>query len=196
MKGGVLGGALMQGELKVGDTIEIAPGIIVDEKNQKVAKPLTTIIKTVMTGGKPVELVGPGGSMAMLTGLDPGIVKSDSLTGSVVGLPGKLPPIISDMKLKVSLLDRVVGSKDDLTVEPIKMGEPLMLNVNSAATVGMVNNLKKDIITAKLKLPVCADIGSRVTISRRIGNRFRLIGYGFIEWNYYLKQYFLLCRCT
>jgi len=32
-----------------------------------------------------------------------------------------------------------------------------------------------------LKLPVCADKGARVTISRRIGNRFRLIGYGLIE---------------
>ncbi len=32
----------------------------------------------------------------------------------------------------------------------------------------------------KLKLPVCADIGSKVTLSRRIGTRFRLIGYGLI----------------
>ncbi|MBI4149477.1 hypothetical protein HY491_03440, partial [Candidatus Woesearchaeota archaeon] len=29
--------------------------------------------------------------------------------------------------------------------------------------------------------PVCAEKGSRVTISRRIGNRFRLIGYGILQ---------------
>ena len=40
--------------------------------------------------------------------------------------------------------------------------------------------LRKNKIRCRLKLPVCADSGSRVTISRRIGNRFRLIGYGEI----------------
>ena len=61
------------------------------------------------------------------------------------------------------------------------MSEPLMLNANSAATVGIVVELRKNRIKCRLKLPVCADIGSRVTISRRIGNRFRLIGYGEIQ---------------
>mgnify|MGYP001576277999 FL=1 len=80
--------------------------------------------------------------------------------------------------MDVHLLKRVVGTKEELNVEPIKMSEPLMLNVNSAATVGMVIELRKNKIKCRLKLPVCADAGSRVTISRRIGNRFRLIGYG------------------
>ena len=55
-----------------------------------------------------------------------------------------------------------------------------MLNVNSAATVGFVTELSRDQIKCKLKLPVCCEIGSRITISRRIGNRFRLIGYGVL----------------
>jgi len=63
----------------------------------------------------------------------------------------------------------------------IKMNEPLMLNINSAATVGTVTRLKKGIVSCVLKLPVCADAGSRVTISRLVGNRFRLIGYGIIK---------------
>ena len=54
------------------------------------------------------------------------------------------------------------------------------LNVNSAATVGIAVELKKNAVKCKLKLPVCADPGSKVTISRKIGNRFRLIGYGEI----------------
>ena len=60
------------------------------------------------------------------------------------------------------------------------MNEALMLNVNSAATVGMVIGLKKKKVICRLKIPVCAEINSRVTISRKIGNRFRLIGYGEI----------------
>ncbi len=176
--GGVLGGSLRHGTLKVGDTIEIKPGRVVVEKNQQVWKPITTKIVSLNSGSSDLESVGPGGSIGVLTSLDPSIVKSDQLTGSLVGLPGKLPKIWNELFLNVHLLQRAVGTKDELNVEPIKMSEILMLNVNSAATVGTVIELKKNKIRCRLKLPVCADINSRVTISRRIGNRFRLIGYG------------------
>ena len=56
-----------------------------------------------------------------------------------------------------------------------------MLNVNSAATVGVVTELHKNSFECVLKLPICAEVGSRVTISRRLGSRFRLIGYGIIK---------------
>ncbi|MBI3034736.1 translation initiation factor IF-2 subunit gamma [Candidatus Woesearchaeota archaeon] len=177
--GGVLGGSLKQGILKVDDTIEIRPGRAVIEKNQQVWKPITTKIISLNSGGSDLVEVGPSGSIGVLTSLDPSIVKSDQLTGSVVGLPGKLPKVWTELILDVHLLNRVVGTKEELNVEPVKMSEPLMLNVNSAATAGIVIELRKNKIRCKLKRPVCADAGSRVTISRRIG-RFRLIGYGEI----------------
>jgi translation initiation factor 2 subunit 3 len=181
MKGGVLGGALIQGSFSVGDEIEIRPGYFVEERNQKVHKPLFTKILGLMTGNTPLQVAKPGGSIAVLTDLDPSVVKSDVLTGAIVGHPGKLPSVLYDLDLEVHLLDRVVGSKEDLIVEPVKLHEPLMLNVNSAVTVGIVIKLSKNSVFCKLKVPVCCDIGSRITISRRIGNRFRLIGYGIIK---------------
>ncbi len=178
--GGVLGGSLRQGVLKINDTIEIRPGRNIVEKNQQVWKPITTKIASLNSGSQDLDSVGPSGSVGVLTSLDPSIVKSDQLTGSLVGLPGKLPKVWNEMVLDIHLLQRVVGTQEELSVEPIKMSEPLMLNVNSAATVGIVVELRKNKIKCRLKLPVCADSGSRVTISRRIGNRFRLIGYGEI----------------
>ncbi len=176
--GGVLGGSLRHGTLKINDTIEIRPGRIVVEKNQQIWKPITTKIIGLNSGSSDIDSVGPSGSIGVLTSLDPSIVKSDQLTGSLVGPPGKLPRIWNEILLDVHLLKRVVGTKEELNVEPIKMSEPLMLNVNSAATVGIVIELRKNKIRCRLKLPVCAEAGSRVTISRRIDNRFRLIGYG------------------
>ncbi len=181
LKGGVLGGTLTQGILKQGDEIEIRPGVLHEEKNQKIYKPIRTKISSIATGKEMIKQAGPGGSIALGTTLDPSIVKSDKLTGSVVGIPGKLPPVHDSLKLKTHLLDRVVGSKEDKVVETIKKGEALMLNVNSAATVGIVTELKKDQVSCALKLPVCAEKGARVTISRLLGNRFRLIGYGIID---------------
>jgi translation initiation factor 2 subunit 3 len=134
-----------------------------------------------MAAGAKANEIFPGGSMAVLTQLDPSITKSDTLAGAAVGEKGKLPPVRYDLKLDVRLLERVVGAKDKLVVESIKKDEILMLNVNSAATVGFVTELGKGIALCKLKRPVCAEKGSRVTISRRIGNRWRLIGFGIIK---------------
>jgi len=179
--GGVIGGSLAQGKLKVGDEIEIRPGFKLEEKNKIIYEPIRTTVEGLMTGKTKLKEAIPGGSIAVLTKLDPSIVKSDQLTGGVVGLPGKLPPVREDLTMGFKLLERVVGAKDDLLVEPLKPGEILMLNVNSAATVGVLSSIKGTILKCALKLPVCAHTGSRVTMSRRFGNRWRLIGFGIIQ---------------
>lgn len=179
--GGVLGGALIQGNIQVGDEIEIRPGRKVEEKGRTLWKPLFAKIVDLKTGGVSAKELLPGGSVGILTLLDPSIVKSDNLAGSVVGKKDKLPPIWYRLTLESHLLERVVGTKEELTVDPIKVGEVLMLNVNSAATVGVVDKISKDVFHCNLKIPVCAQEGARVTVSRRVGTRFRLIGYGIIK---------------
>ncbi|KYK26850.1 translation initiation factor IF-2 subunit gamma [Euryarchaeota archaeon SM23-78] len=181
MGGGVLGGAIIKGKLRVGDRIEIRPGRVVEEQNKTVAKPITTTIVSAMTGGGIVEELGPGGSVAVQTTLDPSVVHSDSLTGNLVGLPDNLPKIWYDLSLEVHLLERVVGSQEELEVEPIKMNEVLLLNVDGEKSIGFVYELSKDTVKCKLKMPLCANSGDKVTISRRIGTRFRLIGYAVIK---------------
>lgn len=179
--GGVLGGTVKQGKFKVGEAIEICPGYLVEEKNKKVAKSLKSTIVQIFSGGQPVDEILPGGSMAIRTTLDPSIVKSDSLTGSIVGLPGKIPPIHYQVNLETFLLERVVGTKEEIEVKPLAKGEILMLNCNSAATVGVVVDPSKKNTLCALKKPICANAGDRITISRRVGDRFRLIGYGILK---------------
>ena len=181
IRGGVLGGAMAQGALKKGDTIEIRPGRKIESEGKVEWHPLTTTIISLRKGGKSVKEVGPGGSIGAMTLLDPSIVRADNLGGSVAGHPGKLPPIRQTLTLRTTLLQRVVGSKEELEVKPVTQGEPLMLNVNTSSTIGVATELRKDIIICKLTLAICAAEGARVTISRRIANRFRLIGYGIIE---------------
>jgi len=176
--GGILGGTIKQGKFKAGDEIKILPGYAGESKKWT---PLQTKIKSIVAGGEKLKQISPGGSMAIMTELDPAIVKSDQLVGSVAGHPGKLPPVWNEIDLKVHLLERVVGAKDKLVVEQIKKGEFLMLNVNSAATVGVVQELSKKAIHFVLRKPVCAEAGAKMTISRRLGQRWRLIGYGLIK---------------
>lgn len=176
LMGGVLGGALRQGRLKQGQEIEIAPGIKLDEKSDY--KPITTKVVTIMSGKEQFKEITPGGSLGVLTELDPALVKSDNLAGNLAGLPGKLPKTHQKLKLKPKLIKRVVGVKEEVEVVPITHGELLMINVNSAVTLGQVTDTSKNIISLNLKLPVVASKQDRFAISRRVGARWHLIGVG------------------
>jgi translation initiation factor 2 subunit 3 len=163
--GGILGGALVQGKLGVGEKIEIRPGFRVEESGKVKWIPLTATIKSLSVGKIFV---------------DPALTKSDSLAGSVAGPVGKLPPVVNSLKMETHLLAHVVGTENEVAVEPLKIGEPLLLNINSGMTSGVVSEIKGGKAAVALKVPVCADTGDRVAISRRVGMRWRLIGHGIL----------------
>jgi translation initiation factor 2 subunit 3 len=176
VNGGVIGGALIQGELTVGNEIEIRPGFMDEKKNKY--EPIRSVVSTLGTGAGLVQKVRPGGLVAIGTKLDPTYVKSDSLIGSVVGKPDILPDDVEDISVEVKLFDTAVGTEEMVKVEPIRTKEPLRLNVGTAATLGTVTNSKDNKIEAKLRKPLCLLPQSRVAISRRIADRWRLIGAG------------------
>jgi translation initiation factor 2 subunit 3 len=181
LKGGVIGGSLSQGLLHVGDKIEICPGRLVDYEGRKQWIPIQTKVMTLLAGKQVLEEIGPGGLMGLGTQLDPIMTKSDALVGQVAGEPGKLPPARNSFTMNMQLLDRVVGVTDESSVEPIHSSEPLMLNVGTATTVGVVSSAREGgVVQVQLKRPVCTEKGDRVAVSRRIGARWRLIGVGTI----------------
>jgi translation initiation factor 2 subunit 3 len=181
LKGGVIGGSLSQGILHAGDKIEICPGRLVDYEGRKQWVPIQTKVVTLLAGKQVQDEITPGGLMGVGTLLDPVMTKSDALVGQVAGEPGKLPPARSAFTMNMRLLERVVGVTDESSVEPIHSSEPLMLNVGTATTVGVVTSAREGgIVQVQLKRPVCAEKGERVAVSRRIGARWRLIGVGTI----------------
>lgn len=183
MVGGVLGGSLSQGIIKVGDEIEIRPtrGINIGDENFNIPS-LTTEVVSLISGGNQLDEIKPGGLIGISTLLDPTFTKSDALIGTVLGEKGTLPDILNSLTLECHLLDFVVGMSGEKSVGNLKMNEPLMLTLGSATTVGLIKQLTgNDEIEVMLKLPVCAEEGATVAISRRIGGRWRLIGYGVVK---------------
>jgi translation initiation factor 2 subunit 3 len=177
--GGVLGGTLLQGRLSEGDEIELKPGII--EEGQTKADPIVTKVASLMTSAGRAEEVHPGGLIAIGTQLDPFFTRSDLLVGAVLGKPGELPPVFESLSLDVKLFETAVGTQELVRVEKIKMSEPLRLNVGTGVTAGIVSSSRENVVDCKLKKPVCAAKGNRVAISRRIGDRWRLIGSGTVR---------------
>jgi translation initiation factor 2 subunit 3 len=170
LKGGVIGGALIQGELKLEDEIDINPGIKI--KDEWIT--LKTKVIGLQKAGKNLETARAGGLLGVMTGLDNTLTKADSLTGSVGGRD--LPPVLSNLKLKFN-----VFKFPEEKIELLRVGEQLMTSVGTARTLGIVKNLKKDICDLELKLPVCADKGDRVVLARRVMEKWKLVGWGFVE---------------
>lgn len=174
--GGVVGGSLMRGRLRVGDEVEIRPGI----KKDKGWEPITTVVESIMASGREVEEATPGGLIGVATKLDPFLTKADAMVGNVLGHPNELPPVLKDFTMESELFKTVVGVEEDLAVEKIKTNEPLMLAIGTAITLGEVKSVRDNVVEVTLRRPVCAEEGWRVAISRRVGGRWRLIGSGVI----------------
>ncbi|MDV0446227.1 Elongation factor Tu [Methanosarcinaceae archaeon Ag5] len=181
IKGGVIGGTLTQGTFKEGDDVEIRPGLKITSDGSTRWEPIFTKVTEIHAGKSKVKKALPGGLLALGTLLDPSLTKGDSLTGQVVGKPGTLPPTREGFLMKLDLLKRVVGVTNEAEINEIKTSEPLMLNIGTATTVGVVTSARKDVAEVKLKRPVCVQKGAHVAISRRIDSRWRLIGVGIIE---------------
>jgi translation initiation factor 2 subunit 3 len=124
--------------------------------------------------------VTPGGLLGVGTGLDPAITKGDALAGQVAGPEGSLPPTHEQFTMDVDLLERIVGDEGG-EVEQISTGEPLMLTIGTATTVGSVTSARDGECEVALKRPVCAEAGAKIAINRRVGARWRLIGVGTLR---------------
>lgn len=180
LNGGILGGILKKGTLKVGDEIEIKPGITVKKQNQEMYQTLTTKIISLHKGSNKVDEIKPGTSISIETELDPVLTKTDSLIGCVVSKKDTLPEIEYKIKLKSELFEKIVGTSEHQKVEPLKVGEILMLSVNTTITVGKIEKIKGNELEITLKIPIVPIKGDNTGIARNVKGHWRLIGWGEI----------------
>ncbi len=180
LKGGVFGGILKKGKLKVGDEIEIKPGLSFKKANQMTYQPLTTKILSLHRGKEEVNEIKPGASISMETTLDPNLTKADSLNGCLISKKGVLPNVTSTIKVKYELFKEVIGTEEQKKVDPVKSREMLMLNINTTTTVGVVEKIKDNVLELSLNIPLLPIVGSNVGIARNINSHWRLIGWGEI----------------
>ncbi|MEM1922251.1 MAG: translation initiation factor IF-2 subunit gamma [Nitrososphaerota archaeon] len=178
-RGGVIGGSIVQGRLRVGDEVEIAPGIP-EREGGSVYEPVVTEVVGIHAGGRNVEEASSGGLIGVETKLDPALTKSDALVGNMVGEPSRLPPVWKQLEIEYKLFQKVVGVEGDVDVRQISEKEPLVINSYTAVTSAVVVKRGPDRLQLQLSKPLCAWPSDRVSICRRIGTGWRLIGFGVI----------------
>lgn len=89
LKGGIAGGSLLQGVLRVGDEIEIRPGWVETCPDGRMkCRPLRSRVVSLLAENNPLLYAIPGGLIGVGTNLDPSFTIADSLVGNLIGLPG------------------------------------------------------------------------------------------------------------
>ncbi|MFA4946073.1 MAG: translation initiation factor IF-2 subunit gamma [Candidatus Micrarchaeia archaeon] len=167
--GGVVGGSMKQGVLRVGDAVEISPGVRREKKGKEHYEKLSTKVMGLHAGNDSLEEARPGGLVAVATELDPALAKGDSLVGCV--LAKKAPDALSEIKLDIRPLPRVLEKFPETYLE----SEPLVIGAGTATTVGfVVEQKKKKGVRVTLKKPICVGPEDKIAIMRRANNRWRL----------------------
>lgn len=186
LKGGVAGGSVIQGVLKMGDEIEIRPGIVSKEGEGVKCEPIRSKILSLFAEQNLLKFAVPGGLIGVGTMIDPTLCRQDRLVGQVLGEPGKLPSVYAELEISYYLLRRLLGLKTEgggdkkARVTRLTVGEVLMVNIGSTSTGGRVIAVKQDLAKVVLLQPVCTVEGEKIALSRRVDKHWRLIGWGQI----------------
>jgi len=180
LAGAVLGGTLKSGILKIGDEIEIKPGLSSKKHGKVTYKTLKTKIIGLQSGKNKLDEAIPSGSLAIQTSLDPATAKSDALGGCVVGKTGTLPEPKEEIEVKTTLFKEVTGAAKKIEVTPIIIHENLLLSANTSISLGRVTQAKKGKIKMHLRIPLVLLPGSKIGLARSMQGHWRLIGWAEI----------------
>ena len=94
LKGGVAGGSILTGILRLGQEVEIRPGIVTkDSAGRNKCKPIFSRIMSLHAENNLLQFAVPGGLIGVGTRVDPTLCRADRLVGQVLGAVGKLPNI-------------------------------------------------------------------------------------------------------
>lgn len=189
LKGGVAGGSILRGVLRLNQEIEIRPGIVQKGADEKFrCTPIRSVITSLCAEKNNLNFAVPGGLIGVGTKIDPTLTRADRLVGQVLGCPDQLPSIYIELEISFFLLRRLLGvqaesgeRKKKAKVKKLLPNEMLMVNIGSTSAGATVKLVQDDLAKLVLATPVCTTVGEKLAISRRVERHWRLIGWGQIE---------------
>ena len=186
LKGGVAGGSIIKGVLKIGQEIEVRPGVVSKDTDGSIkCNPILSEIVSLFAEENELQYAVPGGLIGVGTKIDPTLTRADRLVGQVLGEVGHLPGIYTELEISYFLLRRLLGVKEAKgkegktvgKVSKLTRGEVLMVNIGSTSTGAKIVAVKADLAKLILTSPVCTEIGEKLALSRRVDKHWRLIGW-------------------
>jgi len=168
LQGGVVGGTLVKGTLKIGDTIKILPGFLTkntrkDSKIDWQYQPIISTIESINSEKNNLDMAIPGGLIGVKLSIDPSLSANDGLVGSIIVKP-------SSNQYKVYERIFVILEKIFRNGE-LRKDDIIVINYNAYNVKGKIIKIIKNKIEIKLiDKPLCVEIKDYITISKSIGH--------------------------
>ncbi len=176
ISGGVIGGSLIGGNFKIGDEIEILPGIISKTPDgETIYKPHYTKITSLKSETTELTSINPGGLIGIGTNIDPFYCKNDSMIGMIAGLKGSLPPVYYEITIKYNEI------KFDDYIWVTFISKPMIIIVGTNSIEGKILNFNNEYIKLRLNKPACIPDDSIIILCDKSVDGFNISAYGYME---------------
>lgn len=171
LNGGVVGGSIMEGVVKIGDIVVIKPGFIsknknYDNKDEKSKRFIYTTLETKVLSIKSeknkLKYAIPGGLIGIELDVDPSLTSDDGLIGNIL-----IPEANKD---EYEVYEDIIVDFEpfDGSVK-IEKNMKIVINVNACNSNCTVVKSKKNQLGIQLDTrPICVKIGDYITISSQV----------------------------
>ena len=168
LQGGVVGGTVMKGVLRVNDLVEILPGFITRNKSSWFYQPIISIVESINSEKTDLQMAIPGGLIGVKLSVDPTIVTNDGLAGSIITRIKDENTLDTSYKVydTIYVIYKEVDRYDNKHIE-LKRKDVIVINYNAC-------NIKSEIVKIRgdkmeihlLEKPICTQIDDWITISK------------------------------
>lgn len=182
LKGGVLGGALSRGTMKLGEDVLVYPGFISKNKNadndnepEWSYSPFNCKILSLSSERNSLEYAIPGGFIGVQLDIDPGIACDDTLAGQMIV---KKSDNMDHVRVCEALKIKYTNLNNDGV--KIKKNDNILISCNSNKLQCSVMKASGENLTLKLEKPLCIELGDKLTVLLSEDNAVNICGYGVI----------------
>jgi translation initiation factor 2 subunit 3 len=167
LKGGVVGGSIIKGTVKLNDTIYIYPGMVYENTYE----PLKAKVITIFSEKTPLESAVCGGLIALGLDIDPGLTGDDALVGNVIKINNKFTDTNQFYVTKKMSLD--IKYFDIFNQDMLNSNNKFILNIN-------MNNIQAEIKDNYFvfEKPIYIEKEDNITVSMKNQEGLQVIGTG------------------
>jgi translation initiation factor 2 subunit 3 len=164
LKGGVVGGSLISGKIKLDDELFLLPGLIYDNKYRPIK---CKVIDINSDTNKLTEAIS-GGLLGVMLDIDPGLATDNKLTGNIlIKKKQKDYHITNNFNITVNETFKITDNKYTVNIH----------SNNISCIIKMIDKINK-IINIQIDRPTYIDSDDRVIISEETINGLHIVSYG------------------
>ena len=178
LNGGVIGGSIVRGLLRVNDPIVIYPGFLeFDEKGIWKNTPLYSKIISIQSEQNNLDYAISGGLIAIQLDIDSALTGADGLIGQVA-YSDKEKDVKVYIEITIKYKNRRRLLANVVNAINFMVNTVVQINANANNINAKIKSFDKDILCLLLSQPICLEKNDLVSVSKLCHTGIDICGYG------------------